>query len=176
MIFTPTAISGMFEITLEPRVDDRGYFSRVFCRNEFTNAGIDFKMVQMNQAKTKAAGVLRGLHWQIAPKLEAKVFRCLQGKIFDVVADVRSDSPTFGKWAGYELSGDELKTLYIPGGVAHGYETLTPDCIVQYMVSEFYAPDHEKGIRWNDPFFKIKWPIPPTFLSEKDAHLPEFKK
>jgi dTDP-4-dehydrorhamnose 3,5-epimerase len=175
MIFTPAKISGMFEISLEPRVDDRGYFSRVFCQNEYTKAGIDFKMVQMNQAKTKAAGVLRGMHWQVAPKLEAKVFRCIQGKVYDVVADVRPDSPTFGKWVGYELSGDELKTLYIPGGVAHGYETLTPDCVVQYLVDEFYSPESEHGFRWDDPVFKIKWPLPPSFMSEKDSHLPEFK-
>src|SRR3989344_4329931 len=165
MIFTPTEISGMYYVDLEPRVDDRGYFCRQFAQEEYEKAGIDFKMVQTNQAYTKAKGVLRGMHWQIAPKLEAKVFQCLNGEIFDVVADVRPDSSSFGKWVGTNLKSDKFRLLFIPGGLAHGYETLEDNSRVQYMVSEFYAPDFERGLRWNDPFFNIKWPLEPSFIS-----------
>lgn len=176
MIFTPTEIEGMFIVTLEPHEDDRGFFTRMFAQEEFEKAGItDFKIVQINQAFTKASGVLRGLHWQVKPKEEAKFFQCLDGEIFDVAADVRPESKTFGKWVGINLKGDEKKLIYIPRGLAHGYETLTENCRVQYMVSEFYAPDMERGFRWNDPTFKISWPMEPTFLSEKDKNLPDFK-
>jgi dTDP-4-dehydrorhamnose 3,5-epimerase len=176
MIFTPTSIDGMFYIDLEPRIDERGYFTRMFAQEEFDKAKIDFKMVQTNQAYTKTKGMLRGLHWQTAPKLEAKVFQCISGEIFDVVADTRPDSPTFGKWVGTKLEGDKFRLLYVPGGLAHGYQTLTDNCKVQYMVSEFYSPEYEKGFRWNDPFFKIEWPMAPTFVSEKDSSLPDFTK
>ena len=176
MKFLPTEINGAFLVELEPRIDDRGYFTRSFAQEEFDAAGIKFKMVQTNQAFTKAKGVLRGLHWQVEPKLESKFFQCLQGEIFDVICDVRHGSPTYGKWAGFNLKGDEFKLLFIPGGLAHGYETLTENCRVQYMVSEFYAPETEKGIRWNDPTFNISWPLEPTFMSEKDKNLPNYEK
>ncbi|MGA2910233.1 MAG: dTDP-4-dehydrorhamnose 3,5-epimerase [Candidatus Microgenomates bacterium] len=177
MIFTPLEIEGMFEVTLEPHEDERGYFRRMYAEEEFQKAGItDFKIVQINQAYTKAAGVIRGLHWQTKPKEEAKFFQCLDGEIFDVIADVRKESKTFGKWVGVHLKGVEKKLLFIPKGAAHGYETLTKDCRVQYMVSEFYSPDYEVGFRWNDPFFKIDWPMPPSFISEKDSNLPDYKK
>jgi dTDP-4-dehydrorhamnose 3,5-epimerase len=176
MIFTPTEIDGAFLVELEPRIDDRGYFTRVFAQEEFEREKVDFKMVQTNQAFTKAKGVLRGMHWQTAPKLEPKFFQCLQGEIFDVICDVRVGSPTYGKWAGFNLKADEFKLLFIPGGLAHGYETLTENCKVQYMVGEFYSPEFEKGFRWNDPTFNIKWPMEPTFMSEKDKNLPEYTK
>lgn len=177
MIFTPTKIEGMFEVTLEPHEDERGYFRRMFAQEEFEKAGItDFKIVQVNQAYTKAVGVMRGLHWQTKPKEEAKFFQCLAGEVFDVVADIRPKSKTFGKWVGTHLSGSEKKLLFIPKGLAHGYETLTKDCLVQYMVSEFYSPEYEVGFKWNDPFFDIKWPLLPSFVSEKDSNLPSFKK
>lgn len=177
MIFNPTEIDGMFTVTLEPHEDDRGYFARMFAREEFEKAGItDFKIVQINQAFTKAKGVLRGLHWQTKPKEEAKFFQCLEGEIFDVAADVRPGSKTFGKWVGVHLKASEKTLVYIPKGLAHGYETLTENCKVQYMVSEFYSPDMERGFRWDDPAFNIKWPIKPTFMSDKDKNLPEFKK
>jgi len=177
MIFTPTEIDGMFVVTLEPHEDDRGYFARMFAQEEFEKAGItDFKIVQINQAFTKEAGVLRGLHWQTKPKEEAKFFQCLEGEIFDVAVDVREGSKTFGKWVGVNLKATEKKLVYIPKGLAHGYETLTSNCKVQYMVSEFYAPETEKGFRWNDPTFNIKWPLEPAFMSEKDSSLPDFSK
>lgn len=175
MIFTPTEIDGAFLVELQPKIDDRGYFTRVFAQEEFDAAKIDFKMVQTNQAYTKQKGVLRGMHWQTEPKLESKFFQCLQGEIFDVICDTRLGSKTYGKWAGFNLKADEFKLLFIPGGLAHGYETLTENCRVQYMVSEFYAPEAEKGFKWNDPTFNIKWPMEPTFLSEKDKNLPDYK-
>ena len=176
MIFTKTEIEGMFLVTLQPREDERGYFSRVFCKNEFSDAGIrDFEIVQINEAKTKEKGVIRGLHWQGVPKEEAKFFECLEGEIFDVVSDVRPDSPTFGKWVGTRLKAGEKKLIYIPRGVAHGYQTLTENCKVQYMVSEFYAPETEQGIRWDDPLFNIQWPLTPSFVSEKDRGFADFK-
>lgn len=175
MIFTPSEIDGVFLVELQPRIDDRGYFTRVFAQEEFDAAKINFKMVQTNQAYTKAKGVLRGMHWQTEPKLESKFFQCLQGEIYDVICDTRPGSKTYGKWQGFNLKGDEFKILFIPGGLAHGYETLTENCRVQYMVSEFYAPETEKGFRWNDPTFNIKWPMEPTFMSEKDKNLPEYK-
>lgn len=175
MIFTPTTIDGAFIVTLEPRIDDRGYFTRFFAQEEFDKAGINFKMVQTNQAFTKAKGVLRGMHWQTIPKLEAKFFSCLSGEIFDVICDMRKESPTYMKWEGFHLKPDDFRLLYIPGGMAHGYETLAENCKVQYMVSEFYAPEFEKGFRWDDPTLNIKWPIDPTFMSEKDKNLPSFK-
>jgi len=175
MIFTPTAIDGMFEVTLEPHKDDRGYFRRMFAQEEFQKAGINsFNIMQINQAFTKAAGVLRGLHWQTKPNEEAKFFQCLAGEVFDVVADIRPESTTYGKWVGVHLIGSEEKLVFIPGGLAHGYETLTENCLVQYMVSEFYTPEAEKGFRWDDPTFNIKWPMAPVFLSDKDKNLPNF--
>lgn len=177
MIFSSTKIDGMFLITMEPRDDERGYFARMFCHNEVEKAGIeDFKIVQINQAGTKTKGMVRGLHWQTSPKEEAKLFQCLNGEIFDVVADVRPHSPTFGKWEGTILKADEKKLLYIPRGLAHGYQTQVDNCRVQYLVSEFYSPETEKGIRWNDPFFKIDWPLKPSFVSEKDSNFPDYKK
>lgn len=176
MIFTPTEIDGAFLVELAPRIDQRGYFTRVFAQEEFKAAKIDFKMVQTNQAFTKAKGVLRGMHWQTEPKLEAKFFQCLQGEIFDVICDTRLNSKTYGKWAGFHLKSDEFKLLFIPGGLAHGYETLTENCHVQYMVAEFYSPEFEKGFRWNDPTFNIKWPMEPSFMSEKDKNLPNYEK
>lgn len=166
----------MFSVMLEPRVDERGCFARMFAQEEFEKAGIDFRMVQANQALTKTKGVIRGLHWQTEPKLEAKVFQCLNGEIFDVVADVRPNSKTFGKWSGTNLKSDEFRLLYIPRGLAHGYQTLCENCRVQYLVSEFYSLDVEKGIRWNDPFFNIKWPLTPSFVSKKDSGFPNFNK
>jgi dTDP-4-dehydrorhamnose 3,5-epimerase len=177
MKFIKTKIAGMYYVDLEPRGDDRGYFVRQYAEEEYQQkAGINFKMVQTNQAFTKDKGVLRGMHWQEYPKLEPKVFQCLDGEVYDVVADVRRDSPTYGKWLGTALKGDKLRLLYIPGGLAHGYETLTENCRVQYMVGEFYSPEQEKGIRWDDPFFKIKWPLKPAIMSDKDKSFADFKK
>lgn len=174
MKIIPAKISGMFYIDLEPRFDDRGYFRRAFCVDELSEAGIVFQIVQINQALTKQKHVIRGLHWQAAPDEEAKIFQCLEGKIIDVVADVRRDSPTYGQWESVELAGDSYRILYIPGGVAHGYETLEENCLVQYSVSHKYSPQSEKGIRWNDPFFNIVWPASPAFLSPKDSGFPDF--
>lgn len=168
MIFTPTEFKDLYVIKREPRGDDRGWFARTFAKEELQKVGIDFDIVHINQAFTKEKGTLRGMHWQIAPKEEGKIFQCIKGKIFDVAIDMREGSPTFHKWFGVELSEDNHTMSYIPKGFSHGYQTLTEDCLVQYFVSEYYAPEFEKGVMWNDPAFGIDWPIKNPILSPKD--------
>jgi len=176
MIFTPVPISGMYTITLEPRSDSRGSFARIFCQEEFKKAGIVFNIAQINRTVTKDKWALRGLHMQTFPKEEAKVVGCIRGKVYDVVADVRPKSQTFGKWFGINLLASESTLVYIPKGVVHGYQTLAERSQVQYLVSEFYSPKHEFGIRWDDPYFNISWPHTPSAISPKDLQWPDFKK
>jgi len=172
MIFTPTQVEGVVIIDVEPRRDDRGFFARAFCAKEFEAQGLKSNFVQANMSFNPHLGTLRGMHWQAAPHEEVKVVRCTRGVIFDVAVDVRPVSPTFGKWTGVELSADNARALYIPEGCAHGYLTLTPDAEVHYLVSAFYAPAHERGARWDDPFFAITWPDTPSrIVSPRDeAH------
>ncbi len=158
----------MFVIDVEPRVDERGSFARVYCEDEFREHGIDFTLKQSNLSTSNSKGTLRGLHYQIAPKLESKVVRCIQGAVFDVTVDMREDSPTYLSWCGYELRADNMRSLYIPGGIAHGFMTLQDDTKFFYMVSELYAPEHERGVRWDDPSVGIQWPLTPTVMSDKD--------
>jgi dTDP-4-dehydrorhamnose 3,5-epimerase len=168
MIFTPTKCRDLYVIRREPRDDNRGWFARTFAKEELKKAGIEFNLVHINQAFTKEKGTLRGMHRQVAPKEEAKIFQCLKGKIFDVSIDMREGSPTYHKWFGIELSEDNHTMTYIPKGFAHGYQTLTEDCLVQYFVDEYYEPEAEKGVMWNDPAFNIDWPIKTPILSPKD--------
>ena len=168
MIIIPTDFKDLYVMTREPRSDDLGTFMRTFCKNELMQAGIDFDIIQVNQVLTKHKGTLRGMHHQIAPKEMAKIFQCLKGKIFDVTIDMRGGFPTFHKWFGIELSEDNNKLLYIPKGFSHGYQTLTDDCLVQYFVSQYYSPDLEGGVRWDDPKLAISWPIANPILSSKD--------
>lgn len=173
MIFHKENLNGVYAIEPELSRDYRGYFTRTFCENEFKKARIDFKIVQINRSFTEKKGVIRGLHYQKEPKAEDKVVQCLQGKIYDVVVDLRKDSPTFGKWFGAELGEENKKMLLVPKGFAHGFETLTDSCLIEYYVSEFYAKELTAGIRWDDTFFGIKWPIPiPTLLSDQDKEWP----
>lgn len=158
MKFTPTQVDGAFIIDIEPHVDDRGFFARTFCVRQFEAHGLHTEFVQANMSLNHHAGTLRGLHWQTAPHAEVKVVRCTRGAIFDVAVDVRPDSPTFRQWVGVELSADNARCLYIPAGCAHGYQTLTGEAEVHYLVSAFYAPEHERGARWDDPAFDIVWP------------------
>lgn len=165
----------MWLIELQKKEDQRGYFKRVFCRKEFLNIGLDFSLVQANESFSKTAGTIRGLHFQRPPFEEDKLVRCLNGKIFDVVFDIRKNSPTFGKYFSVELSEENQRMLLIPKGCAHGFQTLIQDCLVSYAVSAAYAPSVEGGIRWNDPFHRIPWPIqPPSLISEKDASWPDY--
>lgn len=175
MIISKTELNGVYTIEQEPRDDERGYFSRIFCQKELAREGISFEIVQASHSFTKDKGTIRGMHFQKEPKAEDKIVQCLRGKIYDVAVDLRRDSPTFGKWISEELSDDNKKMFYIPKGFAHGLETLTDDCVVQYFMSEFFSPEHALGVRWDDPFFKIDWSVKNPILSKKDMEWPLMK-
>lgn len=174
MLFNPTPLQDAFTIELEKRGDDRGFFARFFCVNEFAKAGLETKFVQVNNSLSTVKGTLRGMHYQLAPSAEVKVVRCLRGSVWDAIIDIRPDSPTFGKSFGAELSADNRRMMYVPRGFAHGILTLTDDAELLYLVSDFYAPAEERGIRWNDPRFTVEWPIKPIEISPKDAAWPDF--
>ncbi len=174
MIFLSTPLNGLFVIESELRGDPRGYFTRIFCKNEFEKHGIRFDIVQASISFTAKKGTIRGMHFQRPPKEEDKIVQCVKGAIYDVALDLRDSSPTFGKWYAVELKGDEKKLFYIPRGFAHGFQTLTDDCEVQYLMSEFYVPECASGVRWNDPVFQITWPIEHPLASEKDGSWPLF--
>lgn len=172
MKFTKTDIKGVCVITLELRSDTRGSFTRNFCKKEFAEIGINIDIVQINRSITKEKGTIRGLHYQKYPKSEDKIVQCLKGSIFDVAVDLRKNSLTYGKWVGEILSDDNNKMLLIPKGFAHGFQALENEVIVQYFVSQYYSPNYEKGLRWNDPRVNIRWPIKNTQLSDKDKQWP----
>jgi dTDP-4-dehydrorhamnose 3,5-epimerase len=158
MRVTPTPIAGVHLVELEPKGDERGWFARVWCRDELGRAGLNADFVQCNGSYSRDAGTLRGLHYQAAPHEEAKLIRCISGRVFDVVADVRKGSPSYGLWFGMELSAQNRRMLYVAPGVAHGYLTLDDHSEVLYPVTAYYAPESERGVRWDDPFFSIAWP------------------
>jgi len=172
MKFIETELKGAYIIELEPIEDERGFFARTFCQEEFKKAGIEFTIVQCNISYNKKKGTIRGMHYQDLPYPEAKIVSCIKGKIYDVVIDLRPHSPTFGKWISVELDDKNFRMLYVPKFFAHGFQTLEDDTIVFYQMSEFYHPECARGIRWNDPFFNIKWPLEPTVISEKDKNWP----
>ncbi|MDX8482944.1 dTDP-4-dehydrorhamnose 3,5-epimerase [Mesorhizobium sp. VK24D] len=174
MIFQATPLGGAFTVGLEKRGDDRGFFARAFCRNEFAQQDLISSFVQVNNSFSAKKGTLRGLHYQLPPHAEVKVVRCVRGALWDVILDLRPGSQSFGQWFGAELSEDNRLSMYVPKGFAHAFLTLADDTEALYMVSEFYAPESERGIRWNDPRFAIEWPIEPTVISPKDAAWPEF--
>lgn len=174
MIFTKTKIKGLFLVQPEPKRDKRGYFERIYCTDEFAKNGFDFKIVQVNQAMSLKKGTIRGPHMQKFPKSEDKLMQCLKGSVFDVAIDVRKNSPTFGQWISNLLSAENGKMVFIPKGIMHGYQVLEDETIIQYPVSEFYSPKDVIGIRWDDPFFKIKWPISKITVSEIDKNWPPF--
>ncbi|HWY79887.1 MAG TPA: dTDP-4-dehydrorhamnose 3,5-epimerase [Candidatus Sulfotelmatobacter sp.] len=172
MIITPTDLKDLYVIKREPRTDERGFFVRVFAKEELAKMGIDFDIVHINQALSVQKGTLRGLHSQLAPKQEIKFIHCIKGKVFDVAVDMREDSPTYQKWFGVELSEDNNTMICIPKGFAHGYQSLTDNSVLEYLVSEYYAPEYEKGFRWNDPKLDITWPVANPILSPKDQNWP----
>jgi len=177
MKFFQTKLKGSYVIETEPKFDERGSFSRIFCKNEFLNPrGIDFTVVQCNAAHNRKKATLRGMHYQANPFQEAKLIKCIKGAIYDVAVDLRPNSPTFCQWFSLELNSDNHKMLYIPKDFAHGYLTLKDDTEVLYFVSEFYHPESEKGSRWNDPAFGITWPLKPKMISDKDMKFPDFAK
>lgn len=174
MKFTPLALAGAHLIDLEKRGDDRGFFARFFCEKEFAQHGLITRFVQINNSLTSKKGTLRGMHYQLPPSAEVKVVRCLRGALYDVILDLRPHSATFGQWFGETLSAENRRMMYVPEGFAHGFLTLEPDTEALYLVSAPYAPDAERGIRYNDPKFGIQWPIPPAELSEKDKAWPDY--
>lgn len=174
MKFTETPLKGAFLIELEPRKDDRGMFARVFCKREFEEHGLNPKVVNTNMSRSVYKGTLRGMHFQKAPFGECKLVRCTRGSLYDVIIDLRQDSPSYMKWYGVELSQDNEKMLFLPEGFAHGFITLEENTEATYQVSQFYSPEYEGGVRYNDPAFGIEWPLEPTVLSEKDANWPDY--
>jgi len=175
MRFTPSALPDAVIVDVEEHVDTRGLFARTFCEEEFAVAGLPTRFVQSSVSFNTRRGTLRGLHFQAPPKPEGKVVRCTRGAIHDVVVDLRPSSPTFLRWIGVELSADNRRALYIPPGFAHGFQTLIDDSEVLYLMTEFYAPEMARGVRWNDPMFSVEWPIADPILSERDATYPDFR-
>jgi len=169
MIFTETKLKGAFIIDLDLREDHRGAFARTFCAKEFEEHGLKPSVAQCNLSFNYKAGTLRGMHYQVPPAAETKLVRCTKGAIYDVIIDMRPDSPTFMQHIGVELTADNHRSLYIPEMFAHGYQALTDGAEVVYQVGEFYTPGYERGLRYDDPAFGIEWPMPVTVISEKDA-------
>ena len=168
MIFTETILKNAYIIELEKREDHRGFFARTWDKKEFEEHNLNSNLVQCNVSFSKKCGTLRGMHYQKKPFEESKVIRCVKGKIFDVIIDLRSSSSTFKKWFGVELTEENYKMLYVPEGFAHGFQTLEDNSEIIYQVSEFYTPKSELGIHWNDPAFNITWPIEEKIITEKD--------
>ena len=175
MKFIETKIKGAFVIELERLEDERGFFARTWDSNEFTAKGLNPKLAQCSISFNKNKGTLRGMHWQATPHVEAKVVRCTTGAIYDVILDLRPDSPTFKQWFSVELTAENWKELYIPEGVAHGFQALSDNSEVYYQISEYYHPESAKGVRWNDPAFNIKWPLSVTEISPKDSAYSDWK-
>ena len=168
MIFTETELKGAFIIELKKLEDDRGFFARSWCQNEFEAHGLNTRIVQANVSYNKKKGTLRGMHYQKAPHEETKLVRCVRGAIYDVIIDLRPTSPTRGQWIGVELTEGNYKMLYVPENFAHGFETLEDESEVIYQVSQFYTPGAENGIRWDDLAFNIAWPLEVQVISDKD--------
>lgn len=174
MLFHETGLSGAYLIDLEKRGDERGFFARQFCQREFAQRNLTSGFVQVNNSASVELGTLRGMHYQRSPYAETKMVRCIRGAIWDCILDLRSESPTFGKWFGEVLSDENRRMMYVPKGFAHGFISLTPHAETFYFVDEFYSPQHEGGVRWNDPLFAIKWPGTPQVLSDKDRNYPNY--
>lgn len=174
MIFNSTPLKDALTIDLEKRGDDRGFFARFFCVDEFSKAGLETRFVQVNNSLSTARGTLRGMHYQLGDSAEVKLVRCIRGAVWDAIVDLRPDSQTFKKWFGAELTAENRRMMYVPRGFAHGIITLTDDAELLYLVSGLYAPSAERGLRWNDPAFSIEWPIKATEISQKDDAWPDF--
>lgn len=196
MIFKETKLKGAYIIEMETINDERGFFARSFCVREFEKYGLNPRIVQCNISYNKKKGTLRGMHYQIKPHEEAKIVSCTKGSVFDVIIDLRPDSPTYCQWFAIELTAHSspltahsspetayrslltanYKMLYIPEGFAHGFQTLEDETAVFYQMSEFYHPESARGVKWNDPTFRIEWPLTINAISEKDMRYPDFKK
>ena len=176
MIFNKTNFNDVFLIELEKKGDDRGFFARSWDTKVFEENGLNSKIVQCNISRSSKKGTLRGMHYQIAPFEESKLIRCTRGKIFDVLIDLRKNSSSYKKWESFELSSENHNIVYVPEGFAHGFQSLEDNTEIFYQVSQYYNPESERGIRWNDPTFKIKWPLENKIISEKDSNWLDFKE
>lgn len=177
MKFTESILKGAYLIEPERNVDERGFFARTYCSHEFDRQGIDFSPAQCSVSFNKKRGTLRGMHYQDSPYTEAKLVRCTMGAIYDVIVDLRLESPTYGQWISVELTSENRLTLYVPEGFAHGFQTLTDDAEIYYQMSKPYAPEAVLGFRWNDPTVGVKWPYPrPTVISAKDNALADLPR
>ena len=172
MKFIPTKFEGVMIVEPEPRHDERGFFARIYCEQEFAEQGLNTRWVQQNHTLTKTRGSVRGMHWQAEPQPEIKLVRCLAGRVLDVVVDVRTSSPTFGRWEAFDLSPHNMRALYIPAGFAHGFQCLEDSCELFYLMSEFYHAELARGVHCEDPAIGINWPLPVVNLSARDAALP----
>ena len=172
MIFTELPLRGAYLIDVERSTDERGFFARSYCAEEFAAIGFRQEFRQCSISYNARKGTLRGLHYQSAPHEEHKLVRCTAGAVFDVVVDIRAASPTCRQWYGTELTAENRRSLFIPPGFAHGFVCLSADAEVYYMISAVHAPQFGRGFRWNDPAFAIEWPLPPAVISERDAGYP----
>ena len=172
MIFRETTLKGAFVIEMEKFEDERGFFARAWCQREVEANGLISRVTQTNISFNKKRGTLRGMHYQVAPYEQIKLVRCTRGVIYDVIIDLRPDSPTFRKWTGVELTAENYTMLYVPENFAHGFQTLENNTEATYQVSQFYSPESERGVRYDDPVFQVEWPLPVEVISEKDIAWP----
>ncbi len=174
MKFSETTLPGAFLIEIEPHRDERGYFARTWCREEFEAHGLSAELAQCSTSFNRRRATLRGLHYQAEPFMEAKLVRCTRGSLYDLIVDIRPESPTFKRWFSVELTGANLSMLYIPEGFAHGFQTLEDETEVFYQISRGYRQDAARGVRWNDPAFDFRWPLEDPVMSERDRNFPDF--
>jgi len=172
MIFSQTPIENAFVIRPEPREDERGFFARTYCQDEFGKHGLDLKVVQRSVSFNRRQGTLRGMHFQVPPHQEDKLVSCTRGSIYDVIIDLRSDSSSYRQWFGATLTAEGFESLYVPRGCAHGFITLVDSAVVAYEISEFHHPESARGVRYDDPTFAVYWPIPPSVINARDANYP----
>lgn len=175
MNFTETKLRGAFFIEPVRHEDERGFFARTWCRREFEERGLDAGLAQCGISYNRKKGTLRGMHYQNPPYSETKLVRCTRGAVYDVIIDLRPGSPTFGRWVAAELTETNRRILYVPQGFAHGFQTLGNDTEVAYQVSEFYHPEAAGGVRWDDPAFRISWPLEVTVIAPRDRDYPDFR-
>ena len=174
MKFIEAALPGAFIIEPEPLEDERGFFARTFCAHEFERQGLNPRLVQCSISYNRSKGTLRGMHYQASPHAEAKLVRCTRGAIYDVIVDLRRESLSYRRWVAVELTAENHRALYIPEGLAHGFQTLDSDTEVLYQMSEFFRPESARGVRWDDPAFRIEWPEAARIISPKDIDYPDF--
>lgn len=175
MKFTETTLKGAYLVEMEPHRDERGHFARTWCREEFEAHGLNAELAQCSTSFNLRRGTLRGLHYQAEPHAEAKLVRCTRGALYDLIVDLRPDSPSFREWFAVELTESNLLMLYIPEGCAHGFQTLEDETEVFYQISTGYRPESARGVRWNDPLFRFRWPLEERLMSERDRNFPDFK-